>query len=225
MKKVGPPRHPPNNRDGGSVRDVSTNQPDAHPAPRGVGTRYPSPRNRIHHSHEFLPAAGDTPVLEVQALNLLKNRAGSPALPTINSKITSAALIAPGNYHMRWKTTDGAEIVGYVADIKVGGVESCNCHAKGANDRDTHIELGLNPMDGAAKRVIVEVTPRWRTTMKSKGIDCSTTGLRNHIFRVGALDEYIVYCGGSLTGPFGNRTRSRGSEFHGQALHQAEDRI
>jgi len=71
--------------------------------------------------------------------------------------------------------------IGYVYDVKLGPVESVNCGARRVADRDTHIELVLNPMDSsAARRVIVEVTPRWRAIMAARGIDWSTRALRDH---------------------------------------------
>ena len=68
---------------------------------------------------------------------------------------------------------------GNVADVKVGGVETANCHAKAALDRDTHIELTLEPNStDAGKLLIVEVTPRWRAMMAAQGQDWSTSRLR-----------------------------------------------
>jgi hypothetical protein len=90
-------------------------------------------------------------------------------------------MLQPGDDRSRWKVKDGAAIVGYVWDVKPGGVESCNCHAKATDDRDTHIELVLDPMAGnaATSRVIVEVIPRWRSSMSAKGINWKTGALRD----------------------------------------------
>lgn len=120
---------------------------------------------------------GDAHAANVMALNRLKNRYTEPT--TINPKVTLKAMLEPGDDRTRWKVKDGAEVVGYVADVKVGGIETCNCHARKPDDRDTHIELCLNPMDGESKRVIVEVTPRWRAMMKAKGVDWTTKALRS----------------------------------------------
>jgi hypothetical protein len=117
----------------------------------------------------------------VKALNRLKNRYAAPRPNEINSAITLAAILAPGNDLGRWKVKYGAEIVGYVHDVKPGGIESVNCHAGDVRDWDTHIELVLNPMDTSARRpVIVEVTPRWRAIMASRGADWSTRALRDY---------------------------------------------
>ena len=50
-------------------------------------------------------------------------------------------MLAPGRDTGRWKVKQGAEIIGYVFAVKVGGIESTNCHARAAEQRDTHIEL------------------------------------------------------------------------------------
>src|SRR2546425_3047747 len=109
---------------------------------------------------------GDARSPAVQALNRFKNRYVVPKPEQIDRAITLAAMVAPGNDTGRWKVTQGAEISGYVFDVKVGGIESTNCHARAAEQRDTPIELVLDPMAGSpARRVIVEVTPRWRAIM------------------------------------------------------------
>jgi len=116
----------------------------------------------------------------VKALNRLKNRYAAPGTGDVNSAVTLAAILAPGNDVGRWKVKYGAGIVGYVYDVKPGSVESVNCGARHVADRDTHIELVLNPMDPlVSRRVIVEVTPRWRAIMAARGVDWSTRALRD----------------------------------------------
>lgn len=79
---------------------------------------------------------------------------------------------------MRFSTTDGVELEAVVYDVLVGGVETANCHATDAANRDTHIELVLDGSHTApAQRIISEVTPRWRAAMAGAGIDWSTTSL------------------------------------------------
>jgi hypothetical protein len=98
---------------------------------------------------------------------------GFPCSEKINPTVTLAAMLAPGNDIGRWKVRYGAAITGY--DVKVGGIETVNCGARDPRDRDTHIELVPDPMDsGAALRLIVEVTPRWRAIVAAKGVDWST---------------------------------------------------
>ena len=123
---------------------------------------------------------GDARNLGVQALNRLKNRYLAPQ--QIDPAITLAAILAPGRDTGRWKVKQGAEIVGYVFDVKRGGIESTNCHSHSDEQRDTHIELVLDPMAGSSsQRVIVEVTPRWRAIMTAQGVDWSTRALRDRV--------------------------------------------
>ena len=125
---------------------------------------------------------GDARSPRVQRLNELKNRAAIPSPRDIDSTVTMEALLAPGSDAGRFNTRRAATISGYVADVKVGGVETVNCHAELPADRDTHIELTLEPNNpDEAKHVIVEVTPRWRAEMAQHGDDWSTAGLRRHL--------------------------------------------
>ena len=123
---------------------------------------------------------GDARSPGVQALNRLKNRYTAPQ--QVDPAITLPATLAPGRDTGRWKVKQGAEIIGYVSDVKVGGIESTNCHAHAAEQRDTHIELVLDPMAASpTQRVIVEVTPRWRAIMAAQGVDWSTRALRDKL--------------------------------------------
>jgi hypothetical protein len=125
---------------------------------------------------------GDARSPAVQALNRLKNRYVAPKPEQIDRAITLAAMVAPGNDSGRWKVKQAAELNGYVFDVKVGGIESTNYHARAAGQRDTHIELVLDPMaDSPTRRVIVEVTPRWRAIMAAHGVDWSTRALRDKL--------------------------------------------
>ena len=93
-----------------------------------------------------------------------------------------AALTAPGDDRRRFDQRKAARLVGYVANVKVGGVESTNCHAKDPASRDTHIELTLQPNNpDESLHVIVEVTPRWRALMARRGTDWSTQALRRQL--------------------------------------------
>jgi hypothetical protein len=123
---------------------------------------------------------GDARSPGVRALNRLKNRYTAPQ--QIDPAITLAAMLAPGRDTGRWKVKQGAEIIGYVSDVKVGGIESTNCHARAAKQRDTHIELVLDPMASSpSHRVVAEVTPRWRAIMAAQGMDWSTPALRDRL--------------------------------------------
>jgi hypothetical protein len=129
--------------------------------------------------YDGCPMEGDAALPSVQALNRLKNRYTAPAPSAVDSQVTLAALLRPGDDRTRWNEARGASIVGYVHDVKPGGIETVNCKAHDLPDRDTHIELVLDPMHEAGpQRVIVEVTPRWRALMAAQGVDWSTATLR-----------------------------------------------
>lgn len=122
---------------------------------------------------------GDARLPGVQQQNRLKNRYQAPGSKDFDLRVTLVAMLERGDDESRWDGSRAAEVTGYVHDVKVGGIESANCHARGALDRDTHIELVLDPgKSGKERRVIVEVTPRWREMMGRKGVDWSTKALR-----------------------------------------------
>lgn len=91
-------------------------------------------------------------------VNPFKNRSQAPR--TVNPLITLEKL-AGGS---RYENTEAAAIIGYVVLVKPGAVETCNCKAKDAAHKDTHIALvtDLANANDESKYVIVEVTPRTR---------------------------------------------------------------
>ncbi len=125
------------------------------------------------------PVTGDAADATTQALNKLKRRMTVPTPQDIDTKATLQALVAPGDDTARWNENRGATIEGYVAGVKVGGIESANCHTRDPVFRDTHIELTLDPMaNDESTYVIVEVTPQVRQEIAKKGLDWSTRTLR-----------------------------------------------
>lgn len=128
------------------------------------------------------PTEGDAANPAVRELNRLKNRTTPPDPQQIDPAVTLSALLEPGYDRGRWNESHAAEIIGYVEDVKVGGVETVNCRATDPEHRDTHIELVLDPMNASADhRVIVEVTPRARVLAEQRGEDWSTSALRDHL--------------------------------------------
>ena len=128
------------------------------------------------------PPDGLTREVRLQDLNRLKNRSTFPALNDFDKTITLEKMLQPGYDQNRFNSSAAVEVTGYVADVKAGGIETCNCKAKDPNHRDTHIELVLNPMSFTnTQKVIVEVTPRIRNTMLAKGEDWNTRALRDKI--------------------------------------------
>ena len=79
----------------------------------------------------------------------------------MESSISLAALLAPGDDLSRFTDKKKARLIGYVIEVKPGGDETCNCKADDPLSRDTHIEIALSGEDApATQRVIVGSTPR-----------------------------------------------------------------
>src|SRR5436309_13945912 len=106
------------------------------------------------------PPEGDAVQAEARALNPLKRRMAVPRPSDIDPQVTLAALLEPGDDRNRWSDEKAATITGYVQDVKVGGIESVNCHTHSPAYRDTHIELTAG--GSSPEPLIVEVTPQWR---------------------------------------------------------------
>ncbi len=124
--------------------------------------------------------AGSAQGTESRKLNRLKNRYERP-MPEDYTRygISLQSMLERGDDRKRFTNSEAAEIEGYVTDVKIGGVESCNCNAEDPKYRDTHIVLVLDPKEkGAARQVIAEVTPRWREVMRKRGVDWSTDALK-----------------------------------------------
>lgn len=125
------------------------------------------------------PMEGSATTASARALNVQKNRFTDPVASDMNSAATLTAILQPGDDSTRWTTATAAEVVGRVHDVKLGRVETVNCRASEHELRDTHIELVLAATDSApARRVVAEITPRWRHSMALLGEDWSTTAIR-----------------------------------------------
>jgi hypothetical protein len=88
----------------------------------------------------------------------------------------------------RYDNNEAAAIIGYVALVKSGDAETCNCKAKDAAHQDTHIALvtSLAYANDESRYVIVEVTPRTR--------------LRYHFPSTGTLKKQILHKHVMVTG-------------------------
>lgn len=141
------------------------------------------------------PPEGNTKSERVAGLNKLKNRTVFPKPEDFDAEINLSKMLEPGNDEKRWNVLKAAKITGYVYDVKPGGVETCNCKTKEISERDTHIEIVYDPMNnGKTQRVIVEVTPRMREVIKSKGEDWSTAKLRDKLLgRWVAFEGWLLF--------------------------------
>jgi hypothetical protein len=146
------------------------------------------------------PLTGDATAPVAKDLNKLKNRSQAPSFLNYDLTITIQKILAPGNDSNRFSATKAATITGYVASVKPGGIETCNCHATDPAKRDTHIDLVADAKYASPKIVkiksgrrtirkdinekyhmIVEVTPRVRSAQLAKGIDWSTATLNKQL--------------------------------------------
>jgi hypothetical protein len=136
--------------------------------------------------------AGDAIPSDIKALNLLKNREAAPS--NVNPGISLSAMLQPGSDSTRFSTADGAEIEAVIYDVLVGGVETANCHATDAANRDTHMEMVVDGSHTSpAQRIVCEVTPRWRTAMAATGGDWSTSALVGMKGRRVRLRGWMLY--------------------------------
>jgi hypothetical protein len=104
--------------------------------------------------------------LPKQNLNLLKNRNAPPTL--IDHTVTLTRIMNPSE-DQKFKNTEGAEIVGYVAHVKAGEAkETCNCAR--SDIADIHIDVVLLEKDKGVSRkyMIVEISPRFQGTGQGK---------------------------------------------------------
>jgi hypothetical protein len=114
--------------------------------------------------------------------NALKNRYNLPGTDDMDTSQISLDHLMTNADPNAFPTDKAISITGYVFNVKVGGIESCNCKAKKAQYRDTHIELTPDADHTDSNfRVIVEVTPRLRNLMLKKGINWSTTTLKKKL--------------------------------------------
>lgn len=126
-------------------------------------------------------AEGSAQRANIRTQNLKKNRDGAPTDAQINKAITFSILLSSNENSTLFTEGDGAEITAYVADVKIGAIETCNCRQKDHWHRDTHIELTIDPLNSGDKSqlLVAEVTPRVRQAMKDRGIDWSNRALRD----------------------------------------------
>ena len=114
-------------------------------------------------------------------LNEFKNRYSFPDSNSIDQSISISGLLNSGNPD-QFDQSKAITIQGYVFDVKVGGVETCNCKTKDQAFRDTHIEITPDENHTDPQyRIIVEVTPRMREIMATKGMNWSTSELHGLI--------------------------------------------
>ncbi len=111
--------------------------------------------------------------------NRKKNRITRPQAADIDAGATIDSVLHTGDDRTRWSDTRGASIVAYVVDVKIGSQETVNCGDTDSAYIDTHIDVVQAPTDTRKiVRMIVEVTPRWRSFMGQQGADWTTRTLK-----------------------------------------------
>ena len=114
-------------------------------------------------------------------LNEYKNRYSLPKENDYKEDITLNQLLQSGNEN-EFPIEKAVIITGYVFNVKMGGIETCNCKAQDEEHRDTHIELTPDDQHTEPQyRMIVEVTPRMRAVMSVKGLDWTTQALKDKL--------------------------------------------
>ena len=128
------------------------------------------------------PPEGDATSPDVKELNELKGRYHSPVASDIDQTVTLTAMVAPGDDETRFDNKSAATITGFVLKVSEGGIETCNCHARSSDQRDTHILLTLSEGADRTQGVVAEVTPRTRMVHQKAGTnDWTTAALQRDI--------------------------------------------
>lgn len=157
------------------------------------------------------PQQGDAADEYGRELNKLKNRDHAPT--SYGREIGLEDLLVPGNDFQRWDSNRGVQLVATVVGVRLGAVESCNCHATADAERDTHLELALASEENRGSHlVIAEVTPRWRSLMASRGVDWSTAALRaNYLGRKIRIRGWMLFDGEHMGDAKNTAPKGRGN--------------
>src|SRR5262249_42814416 len=136
----------------------------------------------IRLNNKDCPLQGDARDPNVKDLNRLKGRYHSPVASDIDSTVTLTAMVSPGDDEDRFDVKSAATVIGFVLEVRVGGKETCNCHATDPKERDTHIALTLSEGAEKTQSVVVEVTPRTRLLRARAGHnDWTTSALKENL--------------------------------------------
>ena len=98
---------------------------------------------------------GDKDVEKFRQFDSLKNRNQTQSID--HSISLQEILTFKGDDTHVFHSSQYVKLTGYVVLVKYGGPETCNCHSKGKDDLDIHIELGLNPGEKGDKAMVVEI--------------------------------------------------------------------
>lgn len=114
--------------------------------------------------------------------NTLKNRTDFPPDSLTSPSIAFNDLFLNSVISPTFRKYQAVEVEAYVLSVRFTYPESCNCYTKNSTYMDTHIELVASLSDWRPqKRIIAEITPRFRAIMKAIGTDWSTETLQKKL--------------------------------------------
>jgi hypothetical protein len=94
----------------------------------------------------------------------------------------------------KFSVEKGVVLRGYVLRVTMAGAETCNCNSKTPDFRDTHIIITPNETQtGVTNQVVIEVTPRMRAIMATKGVDWSQAALRKMRGKMIEVEGWLFY--------------------------------
>ena len=106
------------------------------------------------------PLEGSAPDQHKKESNRLKNR--NTELKPGAKIISIEEVLKDGDDHGRFSDSDYVSIEGYVAQIKSGGAESCNCNSTDEKSHDVHLYIGKTGNDEKKDCFIAEATPAFK---------------------------------------------------------------
>ena len=128
---------------------------------------------------------------EELALIALKNRTQQPTASDFDQRATLEALLARGDDRARWSDARAAALEGYVVAVQPGAIEFANCLS--LTDRDTHIDLALEPDAPITERMVLEVTPPMREWARQHGLDWSLAALRALVGQRARIEGWLLW--------------------------------
>ena len=129
-----------------------------------------------------------------QKLNRLKNRFIAPSLAQINRNFNWTTLADTEDDRDKFSPENGVILRGYVLRVTMGGAETCNCNSKTPEFRDTHIVITPDDSQtGVSNQVVIEITPRMRAIMATKGIDWSQVALKKLRGKYIEVEGWLFY--------------------------------
>ena len=112
---------------------------------------------------EHCPDTGDARRVEIQRLNILKNRHSLPKPEEIDRSVSSAKLFNSGDRPNAFNEHAAASIEGYILKAKEEKEESCNCHSHNPSNWDYHVYLNIDKeAHKIGESIVIEITPYTR---------------------------------------------------------------